>query len=269
MRRTDLAKSMIHNPQLVGEAFYWPGGPIGVVLIHGFSATAAEVRPLAEALHQAGYSVAAPLLPGHYTQPEDLNRVSWQDWVTSVEEMYDRLSKDCEQVVVGGESTGGVLALYMAAEYPDIAALLLFAPALRLTYSRSVIIRLHLAAPFIAYVPKDNMDSNELWQGYPVNPLKGAIQLMNLQKKVKPLLAKIHQPTLIVQGQLDQSVHPDVPEMICKNIQSSLCEIHWMQDSGHCVIIDKERQEIYELTLRFLEIALQPSKNQAAVISSV
>ena len=259
-----MAKTMIHNPHLAGDQFYWPGGPLGILLIHGFSATAAEVRPLAEALHKAGYTIAAPLLPGHFTRPEDLNNVCWQDWVAEVEGMYQRLLPECEQLVVGGESTGGVLSLYLAAQYPQIAAILLYAPALRLTLRPIDIIRLYLFAPFVAYVPKDYMDSNELWQGYPANPLKGAIQLLKLQKNVKPLLGQIHQPTLIVQGRLDQSVHPEVPDMISNKIQARICEKYWMPNSGHCVLLDKERQDIFNITLRFLENVFRPSKNKPA-----
>jgi len=236
----ELENSMIYNPQLPGESFYWPGGPVGILLVHGFTATAAEVRPLAEALHQAGYSIAAPLLPGHYTRPEDLNKVRWEDWVLAVEEMYKRLTKDCQRVVVGGESTGGVVSLYLAAWYPQIAALLLYAPALRLTLRPVDKIRLYLAAPFVAYARKDYMDSNELWQGYTVNPLKGVIQLLKLQKKVTPLLGKIHQPTLIVQGRLDQAVHPEVPDTICRKIQAGVCEKYWMPDEADLIKVIKE-----------------------------
>ena len=31
----------LHNPQLEGEAFFWEGGPVGVLLSHGYSATTA------------------------------------------------------------------------------------------------------------------------------------------------------------------------------------------------------------------------------------
>jgi carboxylesterase len=249
---------MIHHPNLDGNPFYWPGGSVGVLLVHGLTATTAEVRPLAEYLHQAGYTVAAPLLPGHYTQPEDLNRVRWQDWVFEVEKTYQRLTAECQQVVVGGESTGGILALYLAAQYPQIAALLLYAPALQLTARPIDYWRIYLASPFVAWVPKKNMDSNELWQGYPVNPLKGVIQLLKLQKSVKPLLIKIHQPTLIVQGRLDQSVHPEVPEIIYQNISSKVREKYWMPESGHCVLLERERHEVFEITLRFLEKVIHP-----------
>jgi carboxylesterase len=250
---------LIHNPDLDGSPFYWRGGPVGVLLIHGFTATVAEVRPLAEALLSAGYTVAGPLLPGHYTQPADLNQVRWRDWVTAVEAAYQNLSAQSERVVVGGESTGGLLSLYLATLHPEIAALLLYAPALQLTLKPSSILRIFLFSPFVPWVPKDYMDDNPLWQGYPVNPLRGVIQLLKLQKKVRPLLSLVRQPTLIVQGRSDTSVRPEVPDTIYNGIQSSLREKIWMEKSGHCVLLDQERQVIFDMTLRFLERVLQTS----------
>ena len=102
----------LHNPELLGEEFFWSGGPVGILLCHGYTATTAEVRPLARCLHAAGYTVAGLLLPGHNTSPADLNRVRWQDWVKAFDAMLDRLYARCETVIVGGESTGGVLSLY-------------------------------------------------------------------------------------------------------------------------------------------------------------
>jgi carboxylesterase len=256
-----MASPNIHNPHLNGNPFFWPGQQDGILLIHGFTATVAEVRPLAEALHRAGYSIAAPLLPGHYTRPEDLNRVRWQDWVAAVQETYRQLADQCERVIVGGESTGGLLSLYLAAQIPQITALLLYAPALRLNTHPFDRLRLYLTAPFLPWIPKNNMDSDDLWQGYPVNPLKGVIQLLELQKQVRPLLGKIHQPTMIVQGSLDQTVHPDVPATIHRHIQSEVCEIHWMNRSGHCVILDQERQEVFEITLQFIDHVLHTQKS--------
>ena len=67
-----MEQQMILNPHLEGDSFFWEGGEVGILLIHGFTATTAEVRPLAEFLHKNGYTVAGPLLPGHYTKPDDL-----------------------------------------------------------------------------------------------------------------------------------------------------------------------------------------------------
>jgi carboxylesterase len=250
------SRSMIHNPHLEGDPFIWEAGPLGILLIHGYTATTAEVRLLAKILYTHGYTVAGPLLPGHYTQPEDLNRVKWQDWVAEVEAAYQHLSGKCSTVLVGGESTGGLLALYLAAQHPEAAAVLTYAPALKLNLSIYDRFRLHLYAPFIPYVPKGNMDRDAQWQGYPVNPLKGTLQLLMLQKVVGAMLPSIHQPLLVVQGRLDTTVHPSVPEQIASQVSSPVVQVHWMEKSTHVVILDQELDQVAEITLEFMRQAL-------------
>lgn len=250
----------LHNPELLGEEFFWSGGPVGILLCHGYTATTAEVRPLARCLHAAGYTVAGPLLPGHNTFPEDLNRVRWQDWVKAFDAMLDRLYGRCETIIVGGESTGGVLSLYHAIHDPRPAAILAYAPALRLTLNPAVRILLHVMAPFKSSWAKRNMRSGTPWQGYRVNPLKGTLQLIQLQKQVDPYLSRIQQPVLIVQGRHDITVHPGVPERIASCVASPVKEIHWMENSPHTVIVDQELDQVAQITLDFLErVGLQAS----------
>ena len=67
--------AFIKNPQLDGNPFFYKGNKVGFLLIHGFTATTTEVRLLADKLHKDGYTVSAPLLPGHMTTPEDMNTV--------------------------------------------------------------------------------------------------------------------------------------------------------------------------------------------------
>ena len=145
-----------------------------MLLIHGYTATTAEVRPLARDLHQQGYTVAGPLLPGHNTQPEDANRYRWRDWVRAVEESYQQLAARCQRVVVGGESTGALLALYLASEHPEAAAILAYAPALKLKMGPRQIALIRVLAPFVPYIRKQEMGDDPLWQGYPVYPAEGA-----------------------------------------------------------------------------------------------
>lgn len=252
----------IYNPHLEGEAFLWEGGPIGVLLSHGFTATTAEVRLLGKLLHAQGYTISAPLLPGHNSRPEDLNRVHWRDWVAAVDQAYLELRERCDPVFVGGESTGALLALYLAAQHPEILGVLAYAPALKLKMSSFDRLRLYLAAPFIPYVPKENMDSDTPWQGYPVNPLRGVIQLLELQKEILRRLPSIRQPVLIVQGRLDTSVHPSVPALIAEKVGSTDKEIHWMEHSRHVVILDKELDQVAEITQNFISrVCLHAGQN--------
>lgn len=247
--------NFIQNPHLEGDAFYWPGGSTGILLIHGFTASTAEVRPLGKLLLESGYTVAGPLLPGHLTHPKDLNRVNWQDWVNSVDAMYLRLKSQCEKVIVGGESMGGVLSLYLTEKHQEIAATLLYAPALRLTLSKTNLALVYLLAPFLPWIkpkPGEPSAADARWMGYTVRPLKGLIQLLRLQKQVRPKLSQIHQPTLIIQGRKDMTVHSNVPQTISDNIASSIKEIHWMEKSAHCVAIDYELEEVFKITHKFI-----------------
>ncbi len=250
----------LRNPHLEGDAFFWEGGPDGILLIHGFTATAAEVLPLARHLYGQGYTVAGPLLPGHKARPAEINRYRWRDWVQTVEKAYREVASRCKRVVVGGESAGGLLALYMAQQHPEVSAVLAYAPALKLTVRRRDVALLYLLSPFLESVPKKPgppTAADALWQGYPVNPLKGVRALLELQRQVQPQLRAITQPILIVQGRLDDTVHPDVPQMIYDGVRSTIKEMYWMEHSSHCVILDQEREQIFALTTQFLSRVLR------------
>src|SRR5687767_11571524 len=100
------------------EPFYYPGGAVGVLLIHGFTGAAREVRPVGAVLAAAGYTVLGPRLAHHGTLAADMRRSHWRDWVASALDGYHLLRAQCDTIVVGGLSMGGVLSLYLAAHYP-------------------------------------------------------------------------------------------------------------------------------------------------------
>lgn len=247
-----MQNQFIVNPHLDGDPFHWIAGKTGILLIHGFTATTAEVRPLAKILHANGYSISAPLLPGHLTSPGDLNEVTWQDWTYEVEKYYQMLAGQCQQVYAGGESTGALLAIRLASMHPEISGILAYAPVLRLRLSFYQQVLLRIFSPLVPYIRKKNPESNEFWQGYRVNPLKGVIQLIKLQKEVTCKLPDVNQPILIVQGRLDKTVHPKSPKIIAENVNSSKVEIHWMETSSHTVILEHELKDVARTTIDFI-----------------
>lgn len=246
----------LHNPHLDGSPFFWEGGATGVLLMHGLTATPAEVRLLGERLHQAGYTVSAPLLPGHGTSPAELNRVCWQDWWETAVGHYHYLATVCDHVFVGGESTGAVLALHLATYYPEIAGVLAYSPAIRLQLSRIDQIKLRLGAYVIASLPKESIDVSEKWQGYPENPLRAGVELLRLQKATFQRLPKITQPLLVVQGDHDTTIHPHSGQMIVDAVSATDTNLHRMANSSHVVLLDREFEAIVGLTLAFMSRVL-------------
>ena len=91
------------------------------------------------------------------------------------------------------------------------------------------------------------------WQGYRVNPLKAGVQLLKLQFETKQNLFRIYQPLLIIQANLDKTVDLKSGDMILAGVQSAFCESHWMEKSHHVVMLDKEFDEVLEISLDFVK----------------
>jgi carboxylesterase len=244
------------NAHLEGESFDWPGGDTGILLLHGFTATTAEVRPLARRLHASrGYSLAGPLLPGHGTTPDDLNRCRWVDWVDAAEAAYCALAARCRTVLVGGESMGAMLALNVASRRPEVAGLLLFAPAIWTNASLGDVARVAAMSPFVPHLKKQKGPRtavDEAWQGYDVRPTRAVLEFFRLQFETRRRLPRVTQPVLTVQARLDATVHPVSGALISAGVSSQDQERHWMDHSTHCVILDQELPQVAEITLRFV-----------------
>ncbi len=243
----------LHNPQLNGEPFFWQAGPVGILLLHGFTATPVEVRSAAERLRNLGYTAAGPLLPGHASEPADLNRARWQDWVAAGEASYQALREQCQQVVIGGESMGAVTALYLATQHPEAAAVLAFAPAVRLRLTAWQKLQMRLMANFVEGVPKGRLDASERWQGYKINPLKGVLQLLALQRALLARLHLIRQPVFVAQGRFDATIAPQAGQIVLDGVSSVVKTLRWYERSSHVILIDQELDEAIADVDRFLK----------------
>ena len=244
-----MRKSVYQNPHLPGGMIKHNGNNIGVLLIHGFTATTAEVRFLADHFIKQDCTVIAPLLPGHGTDPSDLNKQKFTDWIKCVEKDLIILQNKCELVIVGGESMGGVLSLYLAENHPDIAALLLYSTALlvgNLKYAG--LLKFATSA-----IEKNKPDDGLPWQGYTVYPLWAADQFHRLTKKVKNNISKVEVPTIIFQGKFDKTIDKRNIQFIYDGIQSKTKEMVVMKKSGHVMLLDQEINIIKKKTKEFLQ----------------
>src|SRR5437763_16437130 len=101
------------------DALSLPGSrPLGCLLVHGFTGTPEEMRPLAETLAAHGFPVHAVRLAGHGTDVTELARTRWSDWFASVEAGVAHPRATGGRLAVGGMAMGSLLALHLAASRP-------------------------------------------------------------------------------------------------------------------------------------------------------
>lgn len=237
------------------EPFFFPGGEPGVLLIHGFLTAPGEMRPLGEHLAAAGMTASGIRLRGHGTQPEDLAKVSWQDWLADVETGLAELCRHCARVCVAGLSLGGALALYAAAHNPVERVVTFSAPDSAL--ARHPLLKLAQAGSgIVRYIPKIGSDVREpkarrAHFTYTRVPLHGVLQITALMKTIDAQLPHITAPTLLIQARHDLVVSSETPQRIAAKLGGPSC-IFWVERGGHTVVMDYDRETVFAQTQAWL-----------------
>lgn len=105
---------------------------VAVLLLHGFTGSPWELRPVGEALAARGAHVVCPRLPGHGTVPEAMLWSGQAEWLQAATKALESL-RSARRVAIVGLSMGGLLGLILAARFPtQVQGLVLMAPAVRL-----------------------------------------------------------------------------------------------------------------------------------------
>lgn len=93
------------------EPYYQEGSKVGILLLHGLTASPQSMRYLADRYVEAGLSVAMPRLTGHGTSPADLAQASARDWMADIGQALRWLQQHCTSLFVSGLSIGGTLSI--------------------------------------------------------------------------------------------------------------------------------------------------------------
>lgn len=234
------------------------GGPIGVLLIHGFTGSVAETRPMGEYLAAHDLTVRCPLLPGHGTSPEALTRIAWQDWTGEVEAELQALRQTCERVFVGGLSLGALLTLWLGSRHSDIAGLIPMSPALEvrnrmmpLTLGLRHVLTYNPLGPIGDADLGDPAALDRIWC-YDKLPLWGAGEVYLLMRQVRQALPTIRQPILIFQGRRDHQVTERAAQRVYEGVSSDDKTLVWLDNSGHNLLADGEREAVWAQSYQWI-----------------
>jgi carboxylesterase len=248
---------MTRQPHLDPSPFFLEGGSTGVLLLHGFTGSPPEMRLVGDYLHRRGLTVSAPLLPGHGTSADDLNRCAWCDWTEHAEQALADLRSRCEPVFIGGFSMGSLIALYLAAQHPELPGIILYAPA-TIVADRRVYL-----TPILKYlIPKmrksgksdlTDPEAHLRFWSYEEYPVAAAHEVLKLTRQVRRLLPRVTCPLLIMHGIHDQAIHPRSPRYTYERAGSADKESVTLYNSGHGLVVDSEWETVAHKTLEFVE----------------
>ena len=179
-----------------GAGAYWfEGNEVGCLILHGFTGTPQNVRPLADYLARRGLAVWVPRIADG-TTVQDLDATGPEDWLGSAEQALADLRSRCATVFVAGISLGGTYTLELTRRHQDLAGVIVMAaPVLDLEALNPVVEDPNRPAAIPAPWATVGVLVNDLGAGsitYLEMPLNALERGMGLIKQVRDGLQRGH-----------------------------------------------------------------------------
>jgi esterase/lipase len=219
----------------------------GVLLIHGLLASPAELRGYGEYLVRQGYTVLGIRLKGHGTSPYALREQSWEDWYGCVQRGFGILKVHCSRIFVIGFSTGGALALKLAAEhYPEMIGVVAVSVPLKFVNPAFMLVPLlHGTNTLVEWVsafegikPFIDNEPEHPNVNYRNTPVRALYELRRLMALIEELLPQITQPALILYGDEDPIVSPKGSTIIMDKLGSAYKRIKVIKSQRHGILME-------------------------------
>ena len=238
--------------------FTLPGGKIGVLVIHGFTSTPISIAPWAKFLNNAGYTVSAPLLPGHGTTWQQMNQTTWQQWYEEVEKSFLQLKQSCDRVFIAGFSMGATLALRLCQiRGSEVEGLIVLNPSV---HDRRWFMKLLPVLKFligsVAKGPTDVAAPNPPLHSYDRTPLKALDSLRKLWQLVERDLYLIDLPIMVAYSVNDHAVDPQNSMTVIDNVFSVDIREVAFENSFHNVALDFDVEQLNIESKIFIEDVL-------------
>ncbi|MBM3137636.1 MAG: alpha/beta fold hydrolase [Chloroflexi bacterium] len=239
------------------EPFLLNAGKTGCVLVHGFTGAPKEMRLMGEALYRYEITTLGIRLAGHATQPTDLNRTHWQDWLASVEDGIHILSDICDKVFIAGLSLGGILALVAASRYEQLKG----AIAIATPYNLGSDWRLKFARQLSMLIPQIEKKGSESHDpttarahvDYPTYPTKGIAELQALTEVLHQSLPIIRIPILLINSRADHTVPIWHADKIQQELNAADVDRLIVEESDHVITEDIGREKVFETAFQFIK----------------
>jgi carboxylesterase len=236
------------------ESFAHDGGPVGVLLCHGFTGSPQTLRPWAEYLAQAGLTVSLPRLPGHGTTWQELARTSTADWYAEAARAFEELRGKADEIFVMGLSMGGCLALRLAElRGPAIRGLVVVNPSIAADSKIFLLAPvIKLLVPSVKGIASDIKKAGAHELGYDRVPVKAAATLPRLWKDTQAQLDQVSQPVLVYHSTEDHVVGPKSLQLLREALPADQLTVRDCENSYHVATLDNDAAAIFAGSLEFV-----------------
>lgn len=231
-----------------------PVGAVGVLVVHGFTGSPQSMRPWAEHLAEAGFTVSVPRLPGHGTRWQDMNATTWQDWFAEVERSFDALRARCKEVFVFGLSMGGTLTVRLAETRASEIAGIVIVNASLATERKDALLLPYLKnlIPSFPGIASDIKKPGVKEVAYDRLPLKAAHSLQQLWKVTRGELNRITCPVLAYRSATDHVVEAVSGRLLLEGLTATKATEVVLENSYHVATLDNDAPSIFEGSVAFI-----------------
>lgn len=254
------------KPKEIGSPFilYNSNFTTGILFSHGYKSAPAEIESLGRYLHERGYNFYGVRLKGHGTVSEDLRDSTYQQWCDSYERGYAALRQVSSKIILGGFSTGGLVALLssIGKERP-VDGIVCINTAIKLNDIRInyIVPTLNMFNDFLALFNADlkyiETEPENPSINYHKNYIKSIAQLKKLIEITNKNLKRVDAPILILQADQDPVVNPNSAKIIYDNISSKEKRLSMLKYKRHVITMGDRSVDIFVEIDEFVQKVLE------------
>ena len=229
------------------EPFSSEGGPVGILLLHGFTGNPSSLRRIGEWLAARGHAVSCPLYPGHGREWRDLGRHRWREWVAEAERALGELERRVQGVVILALSFGSAIGLHLAARHPDtVKGVALVNPYLRDHRYWRAIPPVHGVGNDIRKPGEDELPAERI-------PVRAILDLGSALRTLGRDIPRVRQPLLVFESTEDHVVPKGSVRWLLGRVGSERTDVVALPNSYHVATLDHDAELIFERAHEFAE----------------
>lgn len=227
-------------------------GAPAILLLHGGGDTPQTLRYLAAALSERGFAISAPLLPRHGRTLREFTKITAAELTEAAHHHYTELRTRYDRVALIGVSMGAALAVHVAAERPDVAAVGLVAPylampphiarAARLASLWGPLVPLFDASDGLSILDPAEQEKNLAYGAFSATALKA---LYRIVQRADAALPRVTAPTLMIQSRADNRVSVSAGERAFARLGAPEKRLLWVTGAAHIITVDYGRERVF------------------------